>query len=327
MLMFHKSIQPESWNGGYLTVCLTLAMGLFLLVGCQSSDQTGVPLVARVNDQMITIAEFYRECDRRMADGFTSSQADTAEISRIRQEVLDQLIEEKLILSAARRTGIEVSSHELDAAIASVKGDYPGDSFQQAIIDRYVDYDQWKESLRQRLILQKTVSRLVSGRMKISQEEIAEYYQKHLTMFDLPEQVQVKEITCPSMEIAQRIHDKLVEANRNEKDSIKVDLQIPGLEVHNLGLLSRDRLPPQCREAVKGLSAGGVSQPMEYIYGVHLFLVEAVQPPRRQPLTEVRDSILKVLHDEKGKQAYQEWIKDLSMQAAIKINREVFNFQ
>ncbi|MBF0507350.1 MAG: peptidyl-prolyl cis-trans isomerase, partial [Deltaproteobacteria bacterium] len=222
---------------------------------------------------------------------------------------------------------IEVPPQEVDAAIASVKSDYPGDSFQQAIIDRYVDYDQWKEALRQRLILQKTVSRLVSDRIKISQEEIVEYYQKNLAVFDLPEQVRVKEITCPSMEIAQRIHDKLVKANWNNEALVKVGRQIPGLEIHNLGLLSRDRLPPQCREAVKGLSVGGVSEPIEYTYGVHLFLVEAVQPPRRQPLSEVRDNILKMLHHEKGKQAYQEWIRDLSFQAVIKINREVFNFQ
>jgi len=63
--------------------------------------------------------------------------------------------------------------------IASIKSDYPKGEFDQVLLEQAVSFHQWKSELRIRLLMEKVVDHELEPRIRITQEEISDYYEQH----------------------------------------------------------------------------------------------------------------------------------------------------
>ncbi|MBL8154745.1 MAG: peptidylprolyl isomerase [Anaerolineae bacterium] len=78
------------------------------------TTEDGVAVVARVNGEAITLPEFERALARRQQEGFPAASMDA-----LRQDVLNQLIEQTLIIQGAKAQNLVVDDAQLQAELQS----------------------------------------------------------------------------------------------------------------------------------------------------------------------------------------------------------------
>src|SRR5664279_652846 len=81
--------------------------------------QTGDYIVAVVNQEVVTAAELQQRL-ARIRDEAGRNRSPLPPAGALRQQVLDTLIDERVLISNARDTGARIEESELDRAVANV---------------------------------------------------------------------------------------------------------------------------------------------------------------------------------------------------------------
>jgi hypothetical protein len=92
---------------------------------------------------------------------------------------IQQMAEQMVLLAYAQDIGVEVSPEALDRAVDEIRGDYPDDMFEQMLLENAVNLEDWKDTLRMRLTIDKLVEQELESKIQITEEDIADYYERH----------------------------------------------------------------------------------------------------------------------------------------------------
>ncbi|MGC4061021.1 MAG: peptidylprolyl isomerase [Aquabacterium sp.] len=129
-------------------------------------------IVAVVNQEPIT----HTDVDKRVARIQDTAQAGTRlpPADELRQQVLDALIDEKVQISYAKTMGMDISDAEVDAAIENIAAQNQlslADLKSRMQADG-LDFQRYRGSLREQILLQRLREREVSNRIQISDADI-----------------------------------------------------------------------------------------------------------------------------------------------------------
>ena len=101
--------------------CFRFLTSILLIVAILSSCKRNLPphIVAEVDGDAITVAEFTEEFFP-LVEGYdtTSSDQEKEALQNLKEALLDQLVEKRLILHEAPKMGITVSDEEVEEALA-----------------------------------------------------------------------------------------------------------------------------------------------------------------------------------------------------------------
>ncbi|TDP81003.1 periplasmic chaperone for outer membrane proteins SurA [Aquabacterium commune] len=132
-------------------------------------------IVAVVNQELIT----HTEVDKRVSRIQDASAPGTRlpPFEELRRQVLDALIDEKVQISHARVIGLNVGDSELDQAIENVaaQNQLTLSELRQRMAVDGLDYDRYRSSLREQLLLQRLREREVTARIALSEEEVTNF--------------------------------------------------------------------------------------------------------------------------------------------------------
>ena len=136
---------------------------------CLAEIKTVNRIVAWINDEIIT----QREIDKAMS--MLGSGIKPEQMDKLQQQVLDKLIEEKLILQEAKRQEIKGSAQELEEQLARVKSQFKSiDDFKKAIKEEGFTEDDLRKEYEENLIKGELVDREVRANVQVSQEELSQ---------------------------------------------------------------------------------------------------------------------------------------------------------
>ena len=123
----------------------------------------------------------------------------------------------------------------------------------------------------------------------VSEDELKDEYEASLASLSVPERRRVRQIVTADEETAKRAQQSLAEG-RSFTDVAK---EIAGMteEATQLGLVSRDQIPPDIARAVFAAKANEPSPPSKSALGWHIVLVEHIEPGKTPTLADVRDGI------------------------------------
>jgi peptidyl-prolyl cis-trans isomerase SurA len=129
-------------------------------------------IVAVVNQEPIT----HTDVDKRIARIQDSSPAGTRlpPIDDLRQQVLDALIDEKVQVSHAKTIGMDISDAEVDSAIENIaaQNQLTLQDLRQRMQADGLDFQRYRNSLREQILLQRLREREVGARVQISDADI-----------------------------------------------------------------------------------------------------------------------------------------------------------
>jgi peptidyl-prolyl cis-trans isomerase SurA len=135
--------------------------------------RNGDYIVAVVNSESVTAVEVAQRLARAVADAQRSGSRLPDE-STLRQQVLESLIEERVLLTYARDSGNRVDEVELDRAVANVaaQNQLSIDQLRERLRAEGLDYPRFRHNLRDQMMLERVREREVGSRIRISDSDI-----------------------------------------------------------------------------------------------------------------------------------------------------------
>lgn len=113
---------------------------------------------------------------------------------------------------------------------------------------------------------------------------------------------------------------RAIESGRSSFEQVAKDNSEDGsaAEGGDLGWMGPGVLVPEFEQAMNALPLGGLSEPVQSRFGLHLIQVQERRSVEIEP-KQLRDQARAALRESKYEEAYQEWIKELRARAYVEV--------
>jgi peptidyl-prolyl cis-trans isomerase SurA len=143
------------------------------LAASHAVAQTGDYIVAVVNQELVTAAEVQLRL-ARVREEAARNRTPLPPPTALRKQALDQLIDERVLITNARDSGTRVDESEIDRAVANVatQNQLTMAQLRDRLKKEGVDYAKFRENVKDQLMVERVREREVAGRIKVSDAEI-----------------------------------------------------------------------------------------------------------------------------------------------------------
>lgn len=246
-------------------------------------------IVAVVNSEPITNNEVRREIQRALQQLAQQGRPQTDNPALARQ-VLERLINDRIQLQMARETGIRVDDAAVDQAEQNIARQNQLDvpELQRRLSADGVTPSQFREQLRNQLMLTRLRERDLEPRVRITDLEVDQYQneQKNINPADL--QVNLAQIlvaipesaSAPQIAALQARAQRVLTRAQAGEDFVALVREFSdatdSVSLANggqLGLRTADRYPPLFINATQNLATGGISALVRSGAGFHILKV------------------------------------------------------
>jgi parvulin-like peptidyl-prolyl isomerase len=294
-------------------------MLMLLGTACGIVDRPEQKAVITVGSMNVTIEELKRDLKRMTFDMEILAQ----EMQSLLDPLVDKLVDQYLVLEYGRHEGIEVSDLELDRAVREIQKDYTDKDFQETLLRGFIDFEEWKESLREQLLLKKIVSKAEEEMEPVPFQDIKAYYDDHQDEFRQPGAVRFRQIVASQKEEAERALERL--SRGEDMDSIiEGYVKAQGKEYGGeVDWVTKGDLDESVENVLFSLPVGKVSGVVETPYGFHIFEVIERRPEGVRNLPEAIPEIESKLRREKEETFIAQWMESLKTVIPVKVNRQM----
>ena len=237
-------------------------------------------IVAVVDEDVVLQSELDRQVNRVVAQ-YASSPQQLPPRDVLEHQVLERLILQKLQITRADSSGVKVSDADIDQALAALAAQNKMDLSQlrMAIQQQGMDYEQFRRSVRDELVVQRLRQRVVQSRVQVSDAEVdtllkngaLHHGQLHLgyILVALPDGA-----TPDQIEAGRKKADETRQQIDGGMDfaaaAIRYSDAPNALEGGDLGWRNADELPPAFTDAADKMQEGQVSAPIRGPNGFHI---------------------------------------------------------
>jgi len=241
-------------------------------------------IVAIVNNELVTQVEVDQRLARAKLDALRSGARLPPE-PELRKQVLDSLIEERVIVTYARDAGVKVDEPELDRAVANVAAanKMSLDKLQERLKAEGIDYTRFRANLRDQMLAERVREREVSGRIRVTDAEIDNALAARQAQMASTSELNIAQIlvtvpeNAPPEVVAERRERALAALARVRSGEPFAVVAKAVSEDGNrekggeIGPKPSDRLPDLFVEAVRPLAVGAVTaEPIRSGAGFHV---------------------------------------------------------
>lgn len=287
-------------------------------------------ILAVVNDEVIT----YQELKDVLLPLYAQYQATykgkelEEMMAEAERDMLNQLIEDRLILQEARKQNIVVNDDEVQEKIGKLKQQFSSpEEFTAVIKQQNINLKKLEELYREQLMIKELINRQVRLRVVVDPQQVTDYYHLHLQDFKDPESVRVSNILV-------RTRDRLdSEAKVQAKEILKLlkegadfsqlaqeHSQGPGAaDGGDMGFVFKGQLLPEIDQEIFKLNPGQTSDLVKSDLGYHIFRVEEKRAEEIKLLDTVKAQIHEILFKQKFEEIFSEWMGKLKKHAYIVI--------
>jgi peptidyl-prolyl cis-trans isomerase SurA len=261
-----------------------------------------------VNQELVTAGEVERRIERAVADAPRGARMPPE--PELRRLALDALIDERVMISSARDSGMRIDEPEVDRAVQSIaaQNQISLDVLRERLRADGTDYQRFRANVRDQLMIERLREREVYQRIKISDEDIDRYLAEQRAAAGADAETNLAQILVT---VPDGANEATVAARRARAEAALARVQ--GGEAFEavakdisedpnraaggvLGLRPASRLPDLFVEATKNLAPGTVTpQLLRTGAGFHILKVierkEAL--PGRITQTHVRHVLLR----------------------------------
>jgi parvulin-like peptidyl-prolyl isomerase len=235
---------------------------------------------------------------------------------------IERVVDHYLILEYGKQQNLSVSDEELENAVREIKKDYAEKDFQELLLKGYIDYNEWKEGLREQLLIKKITRKASEASPQVSIEEIKTYYDSHPEEFRRPAMVRFRQIVTGTREEADNLQKRLMQGGDMAAavaQSSRIPISAGSLEP---GWFAKGDLDESIEKVVFSLPVGKVSEVVETPYGFHIFEILGRRPGGVRSLHEAMPEIETKLRSERLEAFYSEWLQGLRETIPVEIDRE-----
>nr|HID58424.1 hypothetical protein [Desulfobacterales bacterium] len=279
----------------------------FWPVGCEC--ETVDRIVAIVNDDIITLSELNEAVElylKQRPESYASVQGNEEILFKIRNEILNRLIDQKLAQQEVDKKGIKIQDDEVDSAIERIKNEYflTDEEFKKILERSGIPFKEYREQTRKQLLRMKLINLEVKSKIVITEQEIRDYYEKHQdeyegnTRYHLLGILFKVQLDNKSIEEENAIYGKVekilqeLKAGASFEDVIQrySNGKIP-IHGGDLGFFTLQELTPELKKVVQVMKEGEISPVLKTSQGYQVVKLQKVVATPERSLDDVRMQI------------------------------------
>jgi peptidyl-prolyl cis-trans isomerase SurA len=295
-------------------------------------------IIARVNNEIITKSEYDKalasaeedakqECDNKC----TPQQLQAATEER-RKTALRDLIDQSLLVQRGKDLSISVETEvikQLDQIrIANKLADM--DALEKAVTSQGLNWEDFKNGIRNRLITQKVIGQEVGSHITIAESDARKFYEEHKAEFIGPESVALAEIVVstegkkeaelPDLKKKAETALKRVQDGENFGEIAKRFSDGSTKDQGGyLGTYKRGELAKQIEDKVFAMKRNQLTDVMETKQGYLILQVLEHYDEGQQGFDKVKDRIQNQLYEDRMQPALRDYLKTLREQSYVVI--------
>jgi len=320
-----------------VALCLIAALAVIGISPVAHAQRKVVErIVARVNDDIITLTEYNRELMRIRADISRQYQGEELEreFEKAKAGALEYIIQNKLLVQKAKEMGfggkidLEVSSYiegfRKENNIPDMR------SLEQALTQAGITLSQWREQIKNEILTQALIGTFVQSKVMTTDVEILKYYNDHKKEFSKPAEVDVSEIIF------------YLEGNREADVQAKADAAIQRLKSGEdfaelakkvsegptakqgggIGNFKYGTMAADLQKAVFSLSAGQYTGILKSKFGFQILKVNTKKEADFIALEEVKKTIQSRIYYDKYRPLLDRFLKEVRDESFVEIYAE-----
>ncbi len=306
-----------------------------LMSGAAESRQIVDRVVAVVNNDIILLSdldEAIKPYLMKLKDYSYTQKEKEQLFFKLREDVLNQLINEKLTDQQVKKSSIEVSEKEIDEAVERMKqaNRLTDETLRAALQAEGIDIAELREKLREQILRSKLVTYEVKSKIVVTRKDIEACYAREEEKYCETKKYHLRSILMrPSSDSEKKAtEDKIREIYRKLEQGENFEelarmYSHPSLAPSGgyLGAFEEETIAPEIRDAVSKLKAGEFTPVLDTDLGYQIFLVEKIEAAQGKTLDEVAPEIEDRLYREIVDQRFGTWIEELREKSHIKVVR------
>jgi peptidyl-prolyl cis-trans isomerase SurA len=292
-------------------------------------------IVARVNGDIILMSDLKGRSMQFLSEMKRKNQpVDEDNIHKVEKEILNEMIEERLMLQFANNNNIKILDEDIKTAIEDVKkqNNFTDEMLEKVLKNENVTINDYRERLKEQMMISKVINYEVKSNIHIEENEIKKYYEEHRDEFKTPEEVRVRHMVfmyseeerdSSKEEMIRKKAVDILNKIREGEDFAKlasIYSEDPSAKSGgDLGYFPRGKMIKDFEDAAFILKKGEVSDVIRTPYGFHIIKCEDKKEAGFRPAEEVSGEIEKSIFLEKMKSLKNIWMKKMKEKAFIDV--------
>jgi len=288
-------------------------------------------IVAIVNDEIITLADLERFKEIMYMDAEQKPSG-----PQVNMQLLNQMVEKRLILQEAKVLEIVVTEVQLKSAMDDVvkRSNTTLEHFKEMIKKSGVSFEEYSDLLKTELIQSQVVSQRVQAKIGISDEEAEAYYEAEIKpdekpgervrvqqiLFAVPKEASLEDVAAIEKQAA-AVHESLLEGESFGKMAVAYSQGPAAKTGGDLGYFHRGEILPEIEKAAFSMDVGETSPVIRTMIGFHILKLRDKDLTEKDRSWKDHDRDIKnILYGRKYEETFKSWMDGLKKKAYIKIN-------
>lgn len=301
---------------------------LLLTFGSMASAVVLDRIVAVVNNDAITERDVTLAMRKPMgADGKKATAMN-------RKDALEDMIQEKLMAQAMGQSNIAVNEEDINRAMRNVMAQYgmsSTDQLRSVVAKQGISFDQYRENLKRHIQQIKFINQQIGSQIKISDQDLEDYYQQHMKKFSGTSAVHIAEIVFPINEhmteteghaLEDKVKDVAKKLNRTNfrQMAAKYSQGPNAAQGGDMGIVDPKSLPPEIASALMPMRSGDISAPIITKSAIAIVMVVERSEATSKDFERLKDQIYNILYDQRMQDAMKSYVAQLRQNAYVQVN-------
>jgi parvulin-like peptidyl-prolyl isomerase len=267
-------------------------------------------IVATVGDERVTAGELRRAYARAKKEWRRVPAHEAPNWDVLKRTLLDRIIERRAFLAEARARGLRATDAQVEEMLRLVRAGYDTDRFDETLLEGGQTLSQFKEGLREKLLVDALMKRQLEG-VGATEAEARVRFDAAPQKYALPEAVRALHIAVRTEPEARKLRARLLEGEPFEKLARAHSVSPDGKKGGDLGFFSRGQMPKVFEQTCFSLAPGKLSLVTPSEYGYHLFKVLEQRSTKQRTFDAAKADVLAELTREKRARAEEAFRREV----------------
>jgi peptidyl-prolyl cis-trans isomerase SurA len=308
---------------------------ILVLYGPTSLSEAVVDrVVAVVNQEPITLSEVEKRIPPLEEEIMGEDRLEKQERMQVLyRQVLEKLIEEKLIDQEVKKSGVKISSKDIEATVEQIKhrNSATQEDLEKALAVEGLTLEAYKKQIEKSLQRQKLINWSVKVDEKAGEKELREFYQKNISryrtketyrpgqiLFIIPKGATPEEIRGIRKK-CQKVLDRIKEGEDFGEMALLYSEDASNRDHGDLGFFKKGELLPVFEREALRLKVGEVSGIIRTEFGFHIIKLLDRKGMDPLPFEEVIERVKADYYDGEMEKAFKQFLSTLKDKAIIEI--------
>lgn len=285
--------------------------------------------MARVNDRIITVADFKKRLQQDLSQ--QGRQLDNEQLKRFAHKTFNTMVTEAILMERAKEKKLTVDDADVNKAIAALRKDNhltDDDAFKKALAQAGLTEAQLRARYRKQMLLQRVTQSEIKP-AEITEQEIHDEYEKQKdTHFKTPAKVHLEQVFLPVAEdgkdqdAVQARALGMVSRLENGAD-MQAEATLAGVKVQDLGEIPVSDLREDIAKAVAKMKPGDVAGPFSTAGGYQIIRLVARKDTGYIPFDKVKEQIRRNISEERFREQSEGLVNRLKKEYLVETHPEM----